>query len=492
MPRDHPTALRASALAAHRRLLPAVVALAAVAVVAGCSLAPPHVRPELPTAPEYPPEVAAGPAAGVPAPEVAWRELFADPRLEALVEAAFAHNRDLVVAVARIDEARGFHRIQDADRYPSIDATGGAVRARFPEVDGGPLTTNRFSVGVGVPSFELDFWGRVRSLTEAARAEFLATVEAERAFRLLLLRDVAGAYLAEREIAEQIAHAEATVASREEGLRLARVRLDAGITSALDFRQAESLLTGAETELAALRLDAARVDHLLAVLVGDPVETPLPPPAPLGEQLAPVLLAPGLPSALLTARPDVRAAEERLRAARADVGAARAAFFPTIALTGDLGFASAELDELVGSDGLTWSFGPVLRLPLFHRGRLRGNLTVAEAREHIAVATYERTVQAAFRDVADALAARRWLAEQVAAQERNTVAQRHIADLARTRYREGVVSYLEVLDAERTLFAAEQALLRLRRAEIDNQVALWVALGGGLGSPIVEEPPGAD
>lgn len=461
-----------------RRAAPAALTV----LLAGCSLAPPHVRPALPTVPAYPADVVADAADGVPAPEVAWRELVVDPRLEALVEAAFAHNRDLVVAVARIDEARGFYRIQDADRYPSIDATGGAVRARIPAADGGPFTGNRFSVGVGVPAYELDFWGRVRSLTEAARAEFLATVEAERAFRLLLLRDVAGAYLAERELAEQIAHAEATMASRQEGLRLARVRLDAGITSALDFRQAESLLTQAETELAALRLDAARVAHLLAVLVGGPVEAPLPPPRPLGEQLAPRVLAPGLPSALLTARPDVLAAEERLRAARADVGAARAAFFPTIALTGDLGFASPELDELVGSDGLTWSFGPVLRLPLFHRGRLRGNLTVAQAREHIAVASYERTVQAAFRDVADALAARRWLAAQVAAQERNTVAQRQIADLARTRYREGVVSYLEVLDAERTLFAAEQALLRLRRAEIENQVALYVALGGGLGS----------
>lgn len=460
-----------------------VAAVAALALLAGCSLAPPHARPALPTSPEYPTEAVAAPDAGVSAPEVGWRELFADPRLEALVEAAFAHNRDLVVAVARIDEARGFYRIEDAGRHPSVDLTGGAVRARIPASDGGPFTGDRYSLGVGVPSFELDFWGRVRSLTEAARAEFLATVAAERAFRLVLLRDVAGAYLARREAAEQIALAEATLESREEGLRLARVRLDAGITSALEFRQAESLLTQAETALAALHLDAARLDHLLAFLVGGPVEEPLPPPLPLGEQVAPLLLAPGLPSALLTARPDVLAAEERLRAARADIGAARAAFFPTIALTGDLGFASDELGDLVGSDGLAWSFGPILRLPLFHRGRLRGNLTVAEAREHVAVATYERTVQAAFRDVADALAARRWLAAQVAAQERNTVAQREIAELARTRYREGVVSYLEVLDAERTLFAAEQALLRLRRAAIDNQVALWVALGGGLGEP---------
>lgn len=471
-----------------RRVLPfAALALSvlALALLAGCHTAPSHARPDLPTAAEYPPaaadEAVAGEAvAGVAAGEIGWRELFEDPRLEALIAAALERNRDLLVAVARIDEARGFHRIQDADRFPTVVADGSAARTRIAEVDGGPATFDRTSIGVGVFGFELDFWGRVRSLSEAARAEFLATVEAQRAFRLLLVRDVAATYLASLEAAERIELALATLESRREALRIARVRFDAGITSALDFRQAESLLTQAETELAALRLAKARRDNLLAVLIGGPVAAPLPPPLPLAEQLSEVVLAAGLPSELLTARPDVLAAEERLRAARADVAAARAAFFPSISLTGDLGFASAELEDLVGSDGLTWSFGPRITLPIFNRGRLRGNLTVAEAREHIAVATYERVVQGAFREVADALAGRRHLAEQVAALERGVLALRQIADLARARYREGVVGFIEVLDAERNLFAAEQALLQLRRAEVENLVALYVALGGGL------------
>ncbi|HYG64211.1 MAG TPA: efflux transporter outer membrane subunit, partial [Thermoanaerobaculia bacterium] len=290
---------------------------------------------------------------------------------------------------------------------------------------------------------------------------------------------VAATYLLSREAAERIELAEATVQSREEGLRIARVRLDAGITSALDFRQAESLLTQAETELAGLRLARARSENTLAVLVGGPLAGPLPEPLPLARQAGSVTLAAGLPSELLLARPDIRAAEERLRASRADIGAARAAFFPSTGLTGNLGFASAELGDLVGSDGLTWSFGPFISLPIFNRGRLRGNLTVAEAREDAAIADYERTIQTAFREVADALAGRRYLAEQVAAQERGTLAQRQIAELARIRYREGAVGYIEVLDAERNLFAAEQALLQLRRAEVDNLVALYIALGGG-------------
>lgn len=485
------------------RALPlAVLALAilALALLAGCHTAPPHARPDLPTAAEYPPavagEAAAGAAAlgeaaaGIAAGEIGWRELFADPRLEALIAAALERNRDLVVAVARIDEARGFYRIQDADRFPTVVLDGGAARTRIAEVDSGPATFDRYSIGVGVPGFELDFWGRVRSLSEAARSEFLATVEAQRAFRLLLVRDVAATYLASLEAAERIELALATLESRREALRIARVRFDAGITSALDFRQAESLLTQAETELAALRLAKARRDNLLAVLVGGPLAGPLPAPLPLAEQVSPVVLAAGLPSELLTARPDVLAAEERLRAARANVAAARAAFFPSISLTGDLGFASAELEDLVGSDGLTWSFGPRITLPIFDRGRLRGNLTVAEAREHIAVATYELVVQGAFREVADALAGRRHLAEQVAALERGVVAQRQIADLARVRYREGVVGFIEVLDAERNLFAAEQALLRLRRAEAENLVALYVALGGGLGEAVRAFGPG--
>lgn len=456
--------------------------LLAATLLSGCQMAPEHVRPELPTAPAYPQGYAGDVAIGQRAAEIGWRDFLADPQLAALVGRALTHNRDLAVAVAQIEEARGQYRIQRADQLPTIAASGEGTRSRSPaslSATGEAATGNVYRVGLGASAFELDFWGRVRNLSEAARRQYLATVEAERAFRLSLVRDVASTYLASREAAERIALAEGTVRTRQEGLRIARRRLDAGVTSALDFRQAESLLTQAETELASLRLTRAQSDNFLVVLVGGPIAEDLPAPLPLAQQASTVTLAAGLPSDLLVARPDIIGAEENLRAARANIGAARAAFFPTISLTGSFGFASTQLDDLVGSDQRSWSFGPTISLPIFDFGRLKGNLTVAEARENIAIANYEKAVQTAFQEVADALAGRRYLADQVAAQVRGTEAQRRIASLAQTRYREGVADYLEVLDAERNLFSAEQALLQLRRAQAENLVALYVALGGG-------------
>jgi outer membrane protein, multidrug efflux system len=451
----------------------AIVVLGLMLLGACRQLAPPHVLPELPAPPVYPSEFAGEPT-GVRPADLHWREFFVDQRLEALIAAALEHNRDLAIAIAQIEQARGFYRIDDAARLPTVRAGADATVGRA-----GGTDFDRYSIGVGMAAFELDFWGRVRNLSEAARAEYLASIEAQRAFRLVLIREVASVYLFSLEASERIQLAEATVHSRQEGLEIAGVRLDAGITSALEFRQAETLLTQAQAELAGLRLTKARNDNALGVLIGGPAPSPVPDSVPLAQQVSTQALNAGLPSELLVVRPDIIAAEERLRAARADIGAARAAFFPSIALTGSLGFASSELSALFGSDGLAWSLGPSISLPIFNRGRLRGNLTVTEANEAIAIARYERAIQIAFREVADALAARRYLSEQVAAQERGTRAQREIADLARIRYREGVVRYLEVLDAERNLFAAEQALLQLRRAEAQNLVALYVALGGG-------------
>ena len=458
--------------------------LIAATALSGCvNMAPPHTRPDLSTEAQYPSGFANDAAPGQRATEVAWRDFLADPRLEALVARAVERNRDLAVAVARIEEARGLYRIQDADRLPTVGASAEAARSRAFSAFStppGPDTSNRYSVGVGVTAFELDFWGRVKNLSDAARSQYFATQQAERAFRLALVRDVASAYLASRGAEEQITLAEATVKSRREGLRIAKLRLDAGVTSALDYRQSETLLTQAETQLASLKLGRAQSENFLAVLVGGAMPADLPPAVSLAAQSTPPALLAGMPSDLLVARPDILAAEEQLRAARANVGAARAAFFPSISLTGNIGFASSALDGLFTNNGLTWGFGPTISLPIFDFGRNKGNLTVAEARENIAVATYEKTVQTAFREVADALAGRRYLAEQVEAQERGTLATRRIADLARKRYQEGVSTYLEVLDAERNLFAAEQALIEVRRAQADNLVTLYVALGGGL------------
>ncbi|WP_328592189.1 efflux transporter outer membrane subunit [Sandaracinobacter neustonicus] len=317
-------------------------------------------------------------------------------------------------------------------------------------------------------------------MTAAARSQYFATVEGERAARLTLIRNLAGSYYMAREAEERIALAEATLKSREDGLRIAKRRLDAGVTSALDWRQAESLLTQAETELAALKLARTEARNSVLMLIGGRLPDDMPDALPLSAQQPLQPLAARMPSDLLTARPDIMAAEEQLKAARANVGAARAAFFPSISLTGNLGYASSELSGLFTNNGLTWAFGPSIDLPIFDWGRRKGNLSVAVAREDIAVATYENTVQQAFREVSNGLAGRQHLAEEVAAQQRATEAQRQIARLARIRYREGVANYLEVLDAERNLFTAEQSLISLRRQELDNLAALYAALGGGL------------
>lgn len=477
-----------------RSLSVAVIKACALALAAlsasSCFLAPRHTRPELPMSDVYPADFAGDTEQGKRAITIGWRDFFADARLDALIETALQHNRDLAVAVAQIDEAGGLYRVQRADRLPTITVDASGRRTRLgPEsaaasgasiAPGTSITFDAYSLGLGLAAFELDFWGRVRNLSMAARSQYLATVEGARAFRLSLIREVALAYLASLEADERIKLAEATVQSRVEGLRIAKRRLDAGVTSALDFRQAETLLTQAETELASLHVTKAQSDNQLNVLIGGRIDGELPPPMPLAEQAKMETLAAGLPSELLTTRPDIVAAEQNLRAARANVGAARAAFFPSITLTGSYGYASADLDNLTGSSARTWNFGPSISLPLFDFGRRRGNLTVAEARENIAIASYERKIQAAFQEVSDALAGRRFLAAQVGAQERATIAQRQLTQLARTRYREGVVGYLEVLDAERNLFAAEQALLQVRRTEIANLVSLYVALGGGV------------
>ena len=453
----------------------------AAALLAGCSMQPKYVQPGLPTAPTFVGAEAPS-GSGLRATEVAWRGFFHDPQLQALIERALVNNRDLRIAVLRIDEARGQYRIQRADRLPNVGLDGGATRTRTSgEVgQGSSITANRFEIGASVASFELDFWGRVRSLTESARANYLATAHARRAFQISLVADVADAYLNDRELDERIALADATVTSRTKALEIGRLRLKAGVTSGLDYRQIETLLAQAQAQRANLELDRATNRNLLDFLVGGPTGAELAAARPLDQQGIIETIAAGLPSELLINRPDILQAEEQLRAANADVGAARAAFFPRISLTGALGFASGALSTLVSGGALTATLGGNVAFPLFDAGRNRGNLDVAKARLGIAVAAYERAIQAGFREVSDGLVRRRWLAERMAAQERELNAQRVRANLATLRYRNGVAGYLEVLDAERELFAAEQQTVATRREQLTNAVDLYVALGGGI------------
>lgn len=465
-----------------------ILLLALAASLSSCtSLAPEHTRPQLSTASAYATDLQ--PDGTVIASQLSYEEWFADPRLKQLIASALANNRNLVAATARIEQARARYRIQDSRRLPTVVASASGSRTRQPvqvtDPTGGSdtisVTSNRFQVGVGVSAFEIDFWGRIANLSEAARANYLATIAAQRAFYLSLVADTATTYFEILETEQQIELAKATAQSRREGLRIAKLRLNAGVTSALPFRQAETLLTQAEQQLSVEQLTLARLNNQLAVLVGGTMPEALPQGLSLDAQLDNRRLNPGLPSDLLLARPDIVAAEEQLRAARANIGAARAAFFPNISLTGNAGLSSASLDGLFGSDGLGWSFGPSISLPIFDWGGREADLDLAKALEVEEVANYDQTVQTAFREVADALAGRRYLADQVATLERAVEAQQKIARIATLRYREGVADYLEVLDAERNLFSARQQLLATRRAALQNRATLFVALGGGFG-----------
>ena len=465
-----------------------LIALAATAALAGCNFAPKFVQPAAPIAPAF-----SAPATdGRPAAEIGWREFFGDARLQTLIATALANNRDLAQSVARVAQARARFRIQDAERLPQVDVVAGASRSRqpsnaggFPPTGGGPppsgsFTFDQFSLGAQVASFELDFWGRVRNLSEAQRREFLATVEAERAFRLSLVGQVAATYLQIRAGEEQIALAERSVTGRREGVRLARLRERAGVTSTVDLDQATLLVTQAETELAELRRTVAQSENLLTVLVGGPIAAPLPAPRALSDPGQYAAVAPGLPSDLLLNRPDILAAEQRLRAANANIGVARASFLPRISLTGLLGFISPALGGLLSGDALQYRAGVDAAQPILTWGTGRQGIALTRAQADELVAAYQRTAQEAFREVADALVARQRYAEQIAAQVRGVDAQRRLARVARLRYDQGLSIYLEVLDAERNLFAAEQQLLALRSAQLQSEVALYVALGGGL------------
>jgi multidrug efflux system outer membrane protein len=414
--------------------------------------------------------------------QVGWREFFTDARLQKLIVQALENNRNLRIAVQRVEEARGLYGIQRADRLPGINAGAMGIRSRVPadlSPIGSAITSDRYEATLNLNTWELDFWGRVRNLTEAALESYLATEEAQRAIVIILVAQVANTYLLERELDEQIDIAQQTIASREDSYRIARRRYEVGYASKLDAAQAESLLNQAHAARAALMRGRDLNRNALTLLVGVPLtdfET-----LPLS-RIEPDFvqdISAGLPSDLLINRPDILAAEHRLKAANANIGAARAAFFPRIMLTGDLGTASASLSGLFGAGSGIWSFAPSVTIPIFDGGRNRANLNLSEARRNLAVADYERMIQGAFREVADALAERRWLTEQVAAQQATLVAQTERARLAGLRYQNGAAPYLEVLDAERDRFVAEQALVQVRRALLGSSVNLYASLGGG-------------
>jgi len=464
----------------------AVMCAAGLGVLAaGCSLAPEFTRPALPVADEYPTDAPMPPVAkpdAPPAAEIAWRDFFADAQLQAMIAQALEENRDLRMAVLRVQEARAFYQIRRADQFPTLNANAGELRLGIPESlsqTGGANTVPIYAVGASVVGWELDFWGRVRNLKDAALDQFLASDAARRAVTVSLVAQVADGYFTLTELDERIRITRDTIRTREESLRLFKRRFEVGTTTRLDVAQVETLLTQAQSLGAQLEQARASQVHALTLLVGAQ-------PAGLSDRAANLNdadllreLRVGLPSELLQERPDILAAEHRLRAANADIGAARAAFFPRITLTGFFGTASGELDGLFDSGTKAWLFAPQLAAPIFDAGRRQANLDVAKVRRDTAVADYERTIQTAFRDVSDALSAQRWVAEQVAIQRRALGAQQERARLAQMRYDRGSATFLEVLDAQRDLLTSEQQLVQLRRALLSSRVALYAALGGG-------------
>jgi len=459
-----------------------MLAAAAATMIAGCSLTPELVRPAAPVAPAFPPHAAASTDAGRPAVDIGWREFFPDARLQALIASALENNRDLRIAALRIEEARAQYNVQAADLLPNVNAGVSGSRSRTPggvSATGRPLVTNVYQVGLSLASFELDFFGRVRSLNEAALAAYLATEEAQRAAQISLVAETAKAYLSELGAGEQLVLAQRTLEGREQGYKLSRQRFDVGASSALDLRLNETLVQSARVSVLQLQRQRAQARNALTLLVGTPLGD-LPTGADLSSQNVVTAIPAGLPSDLLANRPDIRAAESRLVAANANIGAARAAFFPRISLTAALGTASTALSGLFEAGSMSWSFTPQLALPIFDAGRNRGNLDLAVVRRDLAVTDYERTTQGAFREAADALVARGTLEEQVEAQRLVREAQADRLNLADQRFRAGVASTLDVLDAQRELFTAEQSLVQTRLLRLTNAVDVYRTLGGGL------------
>ena len=445
-------------------------------LLAGCaSMAPTYEAPALPVAAQY---VSDALSEGSNAAATGWSDYFTDPSLQSLISQALANNRDLRSALLRVDEARAAYGIQRADAFPTLSAQAGATRSRTPadlNASGQSQVSTQYQVALGVASWEIDFWGRVRSLQDAALQTYLATDAARQAATVALVAQVATSYFALHELDERIAMAQQTTTSRAESLRIFQRRVAVGSTSRLNLTQVETLFSQAQSLGAQLQQTRASQMHALTLLVGAPGDLT----STAGTPTMTLELRAGLPSDLLLQRPGIVAAEHQLKSANANIGAARAAFFPRVALTGSLGTASAELDGLFSAGNRTWSFAPSISLPLFDRGRRISNLDLTETRRDIAITQSEKAVQSAFRDVSDALSARRWLTEQAAIAQNALSTQSERARLSQMRFDNGAAAYLDVLDAQRDLLAAQQQLVQTRYALLSSRVSLYAALGGG-------------
>jgi outer membrane protein, multidrug efflux system len=474
-----------------RRPAALLCAIAWLSLAAGCTLEPRYRAPALPVPDRWPipattvsdaaSDTAGAGAGATETREIGWRDFFVDPRLQRLIELALSNNRDLRVAVLNIERARAQYRIQRAALLPQIDATASYTRESYPPAlsFGFAYTTSYYDLGVGVSSYEVDLFGRVRSLTHAALEQYMVQEETRRGAQLSLIAEIANAYLtlaADRELRQL---AQQTLESQQKSFDLAQKQHEIGSASGLDLAQAKTTVEQARADAARYEGNVAQDTDALTLLVGTTLD-----PSWLPEQFDSSImgieaLPAGLPSNVLLRRPDVLEAEHTLRGANANIGAARAAFFPQITLTADIGTASAQLAGLFKAGTETWAFLPQATLPIFHAGALRAGLAVSKVDRDVAVAQYEKAIQSGFREVADGLALTATLARQRAAQQALVDATQSAFELSQRRYKSGRDSYLVVLDSQRSNYTAQQGLITTRMAEQSNRVTLYEALGGG-------------
>ncbi len=454
--------------------------------LAACDMAPKYVRPELPVPTATPQGGAYGAEAGgqavVPA-DTAWRDFITDPRLARVIETALANNRDLRVAMANVEQARAQYRVQRADLFPTLGATGSATYQDQPLVQFGQnqrISTDVYQAQLGISAWEIDLFGRVRNLSRAAQEQYFSSVEARNAAQTALIAETATAWLAMAADQERLRIARDLEKAFGQTLELTRARFSKGIASELEVRQAQTSYDQARSDIAEATTLVAQDQNALNLLAGTTLSAAdLPEAFPEGSPTIENLPA-GISSDILLRRPDIAAAEHDLRAANANIGAARAAFFPNISLTAALGTVSLGLSNLFGSGTDFWSVAPSASVPVFDFGRNKGNLRYARATYDAMLATYEKSVQTGFREVADALARRGTMQEQIAAQSSLRESARVAYRLSEARFRAGVDPFLNTLDAQRSLYAAEQSLLATRLVRATNMVELYRAMGGGL------------
>jgi multidrug efflux system outer membrane protein len=450
-------------------------ALPAAVLLAGCaSMAPPYERPPAAVAPQFP--TATTDTAGPAAADLEWRQVFTDPRQQRLIELALQNNRDLRIAALNVEQAQARWQIQHASLWPTVSAGIGGNRQ--PLANGNTATT--YSAGLLVTAYELDFFGRLRSLSESAQAQAVSAEEGRRATQIALIASVAAVHLSLLADDELLKLTQQTLETRIESLRLTQLRFDNGAASELDLRLAQSVVSSARAALAQVQRTRAFDENLLVLLVGAPLPADLPTGADtLAAMPAFPTLPVGLPATVLQRRPDILASEQQLIAANFNIGAARAAYFPQVSITGSAGRISSDFSGLFNGGSWGWSVAPQLLLTLFDSGRRDATNRLADADRNAALASYDRAVQTAFREVSDALAGRDTLSEEAFHLQETSNAESARFRLVDLRHRNGVASSLDLLDAQRSLFVVQQLALQSRLAQAQNQVVLYKVLGGG-------------